>query len=195
MFFLLGHSLHWALTTQLKQLYFIIVRMNNPNRKLKGTDERCSRDEKTLKNCLTQNGDSLRGFLGRLHLSELGRKKKGSHGLVANSAGNQPSHRLGWLSYSASGFPIQLSERSPENWWARVSLCVTPGNTFGDPLCVISSPSRRQDSPRKNFRIEHCLKTKGWIWSQTNIWDLERKSKSPTGHDILPACFPEKPLA
>lgn len=162
--------------------------MSNPNRKLKGTGKRYSHEEKTLKNCLSQNGSSLLGFLRRLHFSELEK----------SSDGNQPSCRLGWLSYSASGFPTQavLSERSPENWWMRVvSLCEAPGKASGVPLGVISSPSRRHYSPQKNFRIEHCLKTKAWNWPQTNAWDLERKSKNSMGHDILPACFPKKPLA
>lgn len=134
--FLLGHSLHWVLTRQVKQLYFIIVRMNNPNRKLKGTDERYSHDEKTLKNCLSQNGNSLGGFLGRLHLSELGRKKKGSHSLVANSAGNQLSHRLGWLSYSASGFPIQIVRKKHRKLMGQsLTLCDSREYFWGPTVC------------------------------------------------------------
>ena len=166
--------------------------MSNWNRKLKGTGERYSHDEKTLKNCLSQNGNSLLGFLRRLHFSEL-EKKKGSHSLAARSDENPPSCRLGWLSYSASGFPTQavLSERSPENWWIRVvSLCKTPGKASGVPLGVISA------HPGGNILLRRTLEcTKAWNWPQTNAWDLGRKSKNSMGHDILPACFPEKPLA
>lgn len=157
--------------------------MSNPNRKLKGTGERYSHEEKTLKNCLSQNGSSLLGFLRRLHFSELEK----------NSDGNQPSCRLGWLSYSASGFPTQavLSERSPENWWMRVvSLCEAPGKAFGVPLGVISSPSWRHYSPQKNFRTEHCLKTELGIGPKQmhEIW--KGNLKTPWGMIFCQLVFP-----
>ena len=153
--------------------------------------------ENIKKNCLSQNGNSLLGFLRRLHFSEL-EKKKGSHSLAARSDGNQPSCRLGlaellglWLPHTGCVVRKQPRKLMEERC---LTLRDSRKGFWGPTWCDFSS-SGRQYSPQKNFRIQHCLKTKVWNWPQTNAWDLGRKSKNSMGHDILPACFPEKPLA
>ena len=134
-FFLLGPSLHWVLTRQVKQLYFIIIRMNNPNRKLKGTDERYSHDEKTLKK-LPESKWRLSSRLSRKASLEWTWEEEERVSLVANSAGNQPSRRLGWLSYSASGFPIQVVRKKPRKLMGQsLTLCDSREDFWGPSVC------------------------------------------------------------
>lgn len=131
---------HWVLTRQVKELYFIICMNEQLKQKAEGDRwkiltwweniKKLPESKWQLSSRLSQKAS--RQWTGEERVTQSG----------CRSDGNQPSCRLGWLSYSASGFPTQavLSERSPENWWIRVvSLCKTPGKASGVPLGVISA--------------------------------------------------------
>lgn len=114
--------------------------------------------ENIKKNCLSQNGNSLLGFLRRLHFSELG-EEEGSHSLAARSDGSRlPVDWAGWV--PASWLPhtwAVLMKAAQKEWWRSiVSSARLQERLLRSPWCDFSS-SWRQYSPQKNFRMHKSV--------------------------------------
>ncbi|KAF6125579.1 hypothetical protein HJG60_009992 [Phyllostomus discolor] len=148
------------------------VGMVNPNVTLWGQVEIESESaQRPPSSCLLEASLSTWGQGSQAPLSAAPTPYPGSPGLGSPQAGWAPSDTDGPASHAAPMLRGAFWNHSRE----------------------AAGPSREQGSPRKNFRIEHCLKTKGWIWPQINTPHLERKSESPVGHGSRPAVLKSPP--